>query len=294
MAKPHTRQELVNYGLRQLGAPVLEINIADEQIDDLLDDTIQHFQERHYDGVVRTYLKYELTKEDIARGGDLNPMVNPGITTVGPVTYPNPPTQVEDRYIENSNWIHLPDYVIGVEKVYVPREATGGVGGFINLIGPDGGLTGGCGGGFGALAGMGYLGGGGIISYFMAKQWIATYDYLFNPDAAIRFNKRMDRLYLDINWRRLSAGNLIVVDCYRALDPEQFVEVYNDSWVKKWFTALLKKQWGQNLMKFKGTRLAGGIEMNGREIYDEGVKELEIIKNDMSSHYELPPLDMIG
>jgi len=296
MAKPHTRQELVNYGLRQLGAPVLEINIADEQIDDLLDDTIQHFQERHYDGVVRTYLKYELTKEDIKRGGDFDPMVNPGITTVGPVTYPNPPTQVEDKYVENSNWIHLPDYVIGVEKVYVPPEATGsGFIGYPNLIGPDGGLAGGCGGGgFGGLAGMGYLNGGDMISYFMAKQWIATFDYMFNPDAAIRFNKRMDRLYLDINWRRLSAGDLIVVDCYRALDPEQFVEVYNDSWVKKWFTALLKKQWGQNLMKFKGTRLAGGIEMNGREIYDEGVKELEIIKNDMSSHYELPPLDMIG
>ena len=295
MSKPSSRQELVNYGLRQLGAPVLEINIADEQIDDLLDDTIQYFQERHYDGVARTYLKYELTKEDIQRGANFKPFVNPGITTTAN-TYPNPPTTVVDKYIENSNYIRLPDHIIGVEKVYVPPTATGnGFIGYPNLIGPDGALGGGCaGGGFGNLAGMGYLWGGDMISYFIAKQWIATYDFMFNPEAQIRFNKRMDRLYIDINWSRLGVGDVIVVDCYRALDPEQFVEVYNDSWVKKWFTALMKKQWGQNLMKFKGTRLAGGIEMNGREIYDEGVKELDIIKNDMSSHYELPPLDMIG
>jgi hypothetical protein len=292
MAKPSSRQELVNYALRQLGAPVLEINIADEQIDDVLDDTIQHFQERHYDGVVRTYLKYEITEHDIARGSDYNPFVSPGISTAS-LTYPGDKSPTTATFIENSNYIPIPDWVIGVERVMAPREANGG-GGFgafpgLGILGP--GVSPYMGGGMGGIGGF-Y--GGGMLDYYLAKQWFETYEFMFNPDTMIRFNKRMDRLYIDFNWGALSGGEVIVIDCYRALDPEEFVKIYNDSWVKKYLTAALKKQWGQNLIKFRGTKLPGGIEMNGREIYDEGVKELDIIKQDMSSTYELPPLDLIG
>ena len=84
------------------------------------------------------------------------------------------------------------------------------------------------------------------------------------------------------------------LNAIRALDPEQFNEIYNDRWVKKYLTAAIKKQWGQNMIKFAGVKLPGGIEMNGRQIFDDGVRELEEIKNDMSSTYELPPLDFIG
>lgn len=290
MAKPSTRQELVNYALRQLGAPVLEINVADEQIDDVLDDTIQHFQERHYDGVIRTYLKYEFTQGDIDRGNEYNPFVNPGISTAA-TTYPGNTTPTVDRYIENSNYIQLPDHIIGVERVFAPPSATGS-GYNWNWWGLGAGGSPITCGGFGYL-GMGYLWGNDMISYYIAKSWIETYNWLFNPEAQIRFNKRMDRLYLDINWGRLNAGDVIIVDCYRALDPEHFREVYNDSWVKKYFVAALKKQWGQNLIKFRGTKLPGGIEMNGREIYDEGVKELEKLDADYLK-YEEPPLDLIG
>ena len=68
MAKPSSRQELIDYCLRKLGAPVLEINLADEQIDDAVDDALQYFYERHYDGVERMYLKYKITQEDVDRG----------------------------------------------------------------------------------------------------------------------------------------------------------------------------------------------------------------------------------
>ena len=68
MAKPSTRQGLIDYCLRKLGAPVLEINIDDDQIDDLVDDAIQYFNERHFDGVERMYLKYKITQDDIDRG----------------------------------------------------------------------------------------------------------------------------------------------------------------------------------------------------------------------------------
>jgi len=301
MAKPGTRQQLVEYALRQLGAPVLEINIADEQIDDILDDTIQLFNERHYDGVVRTYLKYQFTKEDIDRGKS-HPYTNPGVSTSTGIypgatgassLYPGD-VPVNQRFIENSNYIQVPDHIIGVDSVIVPDAATGGSGfyPFLGGLGPDAAYP--LDGGFGFLGGMGWWGGADMISYYISQMWLSTYNYLFNPSAMIRYNLRQDRLYLDINWNRLRAGQYIVIECYRALDPEDFCKIYNDRWVKMYLTARLKKQWGQNLIKFRGTKMPGGLEMNGREIYDDAVRELEEIKNDMLSTYELPPLDDVG
>ena len=104
----------------------------------------------------------------------------------------------------------------------------------------------------------------------------------------------MDRLYLDVSWGELTPGDYLVIDCFRTLDPNDYARVWNDSFLKKYTTALLKKQWGQNLIKFQGVKLPGGVELNGREIYEDGVKELEIIREMMSNTYELPPLDMIG
>ena len=159
MAKPTSRQELVEYALRRLGAPVLEINVADEQLDDILDDTIQYFQERHYDGVIRTYLKYAFTEDDIRRGAKYNPFVNPGISTASQV-YPGNTQATTNTYIENSNYIQIPDHIIGVEKVMTPPEATGSSsfpGGFYPGLGAGGAVPYGT----GYLGGMGLWGGGG-------------------------------------------------------------------------------------------------------------------------------------
>ncbi len=294
MAKPTNRQELVEYALRRLGAPVLEINVADEQLDDILDDTIQHFQERHYDGVIRTYLKYEFTQADIDRGANFNPFTNPGISTAIQ-TYPGATGPTVDRYIENSNYIQLPSHIIGVERVMTPPQATGGpIGGYGGggILGPGASYYGMN--GYGYLGGIGSLGGGDMITAYIAGMWRSTFDFLNNPPSIIRFNKRQDRLYLDVNWKNIPVGSVIVIDCYRALDPEHFCEIYNDSWVKKYLVSAIKKQWGQNLIKFTGTKLPGGVEMNGRQLYDDGVRELEEIKRDMSSSFELPPLDFVG
>jgi len=128
----------------------------------------------------------------------------------------------------------------------------------------------------------------------MVKTYLEDIDFLLTTDKQIRFNKRQDRLYLDIDWASETAGSYIVLDCYRALDPTNFSGVYNDSFLKKYLTALIKRQWGQNLIKFRGVKLPGGIEFNGREIYDDGQRDLDDIKERMASEYELPPLDLIG
>ena len=133
-----------------------------------------------------------------------------------------------------------------------------------------------------------------LLQYAMVKTYLEDIDFLLTTDKQVRFNKRQDRLYLDIDWGSQTADDFIVLDCYRVLDPTNFTGVYNDSFLKRYLTSLIKRQWGQNLIKFKGTKLPGGIELNGREIYDDAERELEDLRSKMTSEYELPPYDFIG
>ena len=133
-----------------------------------------------------------------------------------------------------------------------------------------------------------------MLTYNMTRTYLSDLEFALTTQKQFRFNQRMDRLYLDVSWGEVTAGDYIVIDCFRTLDPNDYVRVWNDSFLKKYTTALLKKQWGQNLIKFNGVKLPGGVELNGRDIYEDGVKELEVIREMMSNTYELPPLDMIG
>jgi len=128
----------------------------------------------------------------------------------------------------------------------------------------------------------------------MTKRYLEDLDFLLNNDKQIRFNQRQNRLYLDIDFADVAVDDFLVIDCYRLIDPNDFSRVYNDSFLKKYATALMKRQWGQNLIKFQGVKLPGGIELNGRQIYDDAQRDLEMIKEQMSNTYELPPLDFIG
>ena len=128
----------------------------------------------------------------------------------------------------------------------------------------------------------------------MTKTYLEDIDFLLTPEKQVRFNKRQNRLYLDIDYTAITTDDFIVIDCQRILDPNTFTGVYNDSFLKLYLTALIKRQWGQNLMKFRGVKLAGGIELNGREIYEDGERDLENIRQRMQLEYETPPLDFIG
>ena len=280
MAQPASRTDLVNYCKRQLGAPVLEINVADEQIDDLVDDALQYFHERHFDGVVQTYLKYKITQEDIDRGqgrGGTNPI---GIVTTTANTSIDGAT-VSFSYEENSNYIQVPPAVIGINKIFRFDTSTISNGMFslkYQLF----------------LNDIYFFNSMEMLSYAMTKTYLSDIDFLLNTEKQIRFNQRQDRLYLDVDWGNVTKDDYIILDCWRLLDPNDFARVYNDSFLKRYLTALIKRQWGQNLIKFQGVKLPGGIELNGRQIYDDAERELDKIKEVMSNTYELPPLDMIG
>tara|TARA_B100000900_G_C20584394_1_gene718883 strand:- start:963 stop:1808 length:846 start_codon:yes stop_codon:yes gene_type:complete len=281
MAKPSTRQGLIDYCFRRLGAPVLEINVDDDQVDDLVDDALQFYQERHYDGVERMFLKYKITQEDINRGQAK------GTTGVGIVTTSATSTSISgygtttSNFYETSNFIQVPDSVVGVEKIF--KFDTSSISGGMFSIKYQ--LF---------LNDLYYFNSVELLQYSMTKRYLEDIDFLLTTDKQIRFNKRSDRLYLDIDWGSQTVDDFIIIDCYRALDPETFNQVYNDSFIKKYLTSLIKRQWGSNLIKFGGVKLPGGIELNGRQIYDDGEREISELMSRMSMDFEIPPLDCIG
>ena len=280
MAQPTSREGLIDYAKRQVGFPVLEINVADEQFQDLLDDAIQIYQERHYDGIARMYLKYKITQDDIdrgqARGGDSTL----GITTTTTTSTVGLSTTFDLE--ENNNYIQMPPSVIGVNNIFKVRSDTVYDGLFnirYQLFLND-------------LYAFGSID---LLQYSMVQTKLEDITFLLNPNVRYRFNIRQDRLYIDVDWAAaVNVDDYFVIDCFRILDPDDFTRVYNDPFLKRYFTALCKKQWGMNLIKFQGVQLPGGIQLNGRQIYDDGVRELDEIRSKMSSDYEMPPLDMIG
>ena len=282
MAKPASRQQLIDYCLRKLGAPVLEINLDDDQIDDSVDDAIQLFNERHFDGVERMFLKYKITQDDIDRGSAKNTDGVGIVTTTATATaVPGIGTTITSNWYETSNFLQVPDSVVGIEKIFKFDTSTisGGMFSikyqlFLNDLYNFNSVE--------------------LLQYAMTKSYLEDIDFLLTTDKQVRFNKRQDRLYLDIDWGSESVDNWIVLDCYRALDPTSFTQVYNDPFLKLYLTALMKRQWGQNLIKFRGVKLPGGIELNGREIFDDAEREIEGLRSRMSSEYELPPYDFIG
>jgi len=281
MAKPASRTQLVDYCLRKLGAPVLEINIDDDQIDDLVDDAIQLFNERHFDGVERMFLKYKITQEDIDRGQAKNTDGVGIVTTTATSTSISGYGTTTSNWYETSNFLQVPDSVVGVEKIFKFDTSTISGGMFsikYQLF----------------LNDLYYFNSVELLQYAMVKSYLEDIDYLLTTDKQIRFNKRQDRLYLDVDWGAETEGNWLILDCYRALDPTSFTQVYNDPFLKQYLTALIKRQWGQNLIKFKGVKLPGGIELNGREIYDDAERDIEALRSRMTSEYELPPYDFVG
>ena len=281
MAKPATRQGLIDYCLRKLGAPVLEINVDDDQIDDLVDDAIQFFNERHFDGVERMFLKYKLTQEDIDRGTGKNTDGVGIVTTTATSTNISGYGTTTSNWYESSNFIQVPDSVVGVEKIF-KFDSSSISGGMFSIKYQL------------FLNDLYHFNSVELLQYAMTKSYLEDIDFLLTTDKQIRFNKRQDRLYLDIDWGYESADNWLVLDCYRALDPTSFTQVYNDVFLKQYLTALIKRQWGQNLSKFKGVKLPGGIEMNGGEILSQAESEIESLRSRMVTEYELPPYDFIG
>jgi len=276
MAEPSSRQELKDYCLRRLGHPVLEINVDDDQLDDLIDDAFQYYRERHFDGVEQMYLKHEITAEDVTRFDSADESSST-------------PAPDASTWLTRKNFIEIPEHIVGISKVMgissnFARNNLFGMNNQYFLMDI-----------FSFSSGFAF-GNFDMSNYYMLKQYFETLDMIVQTGSLVqyRFNQRSDRLYLDIDKARMIEGNYLLIDCQRYLNPETFTQVYNDSFVKQYLTALIKRQWGQNLIKFNNVQLPGGVSLNGRQLFEDAQKEIDALMEKSSSYYELPPMDMIG
>ena len=276
MAKPSSRSELITYCKRQLGEPVLQVNIDTEQVNNVTDDAVQFFQENCYNGIERMYLKHKFTADDVTRFLGTDEITN----TAAPDA---------STWENRKNFIEVPDHVLGIQKVFGITSGFFGneMWGFSNqyfLMDV-----------FNISHGSSFANFD-IAYYYQLKQYFETLDMVIGTGGMLeyRFNKRQDRLYLDIDVRTIREDSYLIIDCYRALDPDEWSQTYNDMFMKRYATAMMKKQWGQNLIKYNNVQLPGGLTLNGRQLYEDAIAEIGVLEGEVLSKYALPPLDMIG
>jgi hypothetical protein len=248
MASVTSRQGLIDYCLRRLGQPVIEINIDEDQLEERVDDALEYFQEYHFDGVEKVFLKHLITSGDIT-----------------------------------NEYIPMGDPVISVIRVLPIPSFDSFQGGFFN---EEYQLR---------LNDLNNFSGSSLIQWEMTQQNFSLVEQLFSIAPTMMFNRKQNRVYLEADWNdKFSVNDVLVIEAYRALNPSTFTEVWNDMFLKKYTTALIKRQWGENLKKFQGVVLPGGITLDGKTIYDEAVEEIAKIEEEMSLSYELPADGFVG
>jgi len=268
MAEPATRESLKQYALRALGKPVIEINVDDDQLEDRLDEALQYFAQYHYDAIRRTYLKYQYTQDDYDR---INADTSESVTK----------NSVTTTWKEGNAFIVVPESVISVINIF-PFSNKGN----LNLFDVRYQLR---------LNDLYDFSSTSIINYDVVLRHLDFLDHVLVGEKPLRFNQHDNRLYIDMDWKNdIQVGEYIVIECYRKLDPTIYTDVYNDIYLKRYTTALFKKQWGANLSKFNGVAMVGGVTLNGQQIYSEALQDIEKLENEIRTTFELNPAMMIG
>jgi len=271
MAIPTTRTDFKEWCLRSLGKPVIEINVDPDQVEDRIDEALQYFAQYHYDGVERVYLKYQITQADITRSRSDNSLAQ--VTDVDSST-----TAV---WKEQKNYIPVPSSVMSIVKVFPMTDKAS-----LNMFDIRYQLR---------LNDLYDFSSTSVIHYEMTMQHLDFLDHILIGETAIRHNQHQNRLYLDADFQTdFVDGDYIIIECYRAIDPATYSDVYNDIFLKKYTTQLIKKQWGANLSKFQGIQMLGGVALNGEQIYQQAQDEIDKLEEQIQLAYELPPMHMIG
>jgi hypothetical protein len=251
MASVSNRQAFTDYCLRRLGAPVIDINVDDDQVQDRIDDALQYWQDYHFDGLQKVYYIKALLPEDITqRYLDLsgstdaqgNPMEIVGISRIFPVSDSQATVNMFDLR-----------YQLRLNELYDFTSAS-------------------------------------YINYTLTQQHLRSLEIMFTGEVPIRFQRHMQRLYIDWAWGAQEApvGTVVVAEAYAAINPDVYQKVWNDRWLKEYATALIKRTWGNNIKKFAGLQLPGGVSLNGDTIYTEAAEEIERLEKEMENNYGAP------
>ena len=300
MAVPSTKATLKEYCLRALGKPVIDINVDDDQVDDRIDEAVQYFCQYHTDGVERMYLKYKVTADDkvrLRKNKEFNVIekgtyadnieLESGTNTVlegdgdlikedGTPLHTEDSTIVETTYEETQNYLVIPDAVISVINIFPLSDRAN-----LNMFDVRYQLR---------LNDLYDFSSTSIVHYEMTMRHLDFLDHILVGEKPIRFNALSNRLYIDMDWQEdIDADEYLIIECYRQLDPAQHTNMFNDIYLKRYTTALIKKQWGQNLSKFNGTAMLGGVTLNGPELFSSAVNEVQKLEEEIRLNYEEPP-----
>ena len=311
-----SREGLKQYALRNLGAPVIEINVDEDQLEDRLDEALDYWRLYHYEGVEQIYMKQVLRASEIVLVTDnatdfqLDEKIT-GLTSgatakvcnesqressgslllirdvtgtfvdgediVSSATHITATTVTITLNEYDNRYITLPDHVWGVTKILSIGQASSSK----NMFDLQYQLR---------LNDLYDLTSTSLIYYKTVMQHLDLLDFELNGPQSFRFNRISNRLYLDANWHTdFVLGDFIIVQAYRAMDPAEFTLIFNENWLKRYTTALFKRQWGANMKKFGGLQLPGGVTLNGQQTYDEGLNEIKELEQELLT--KSAPLD---
>ena len=271
MATPSTRATFKEYCLRALGKPVIEINVDPDQVEDRIDEALQYFSQYHYDGVEKMFMKYQLTADDITRArsnddGESATDVD-GSTTA--------------TWYQQKNYIPVPSSVMSIIQVFPLTDKAA-----LNMFDVRYQLR---------LNDLYDFSSTSVIHYELTMQHLDFIDHILVGETPIRHNQHQNRLYLDADFQTdFVANDWLIIECYRKLDPATYTDIWDDIFLKKYATQLIKKQWGANLSKFQGVQMLGGVALNGEQIYTQAQEEINKLEEQIQLAYELPPMHMIG
>jgi len=246
-----SRATLIDYCKRKLGEPVIEINVDEDQVEDRIDEALGYYQEYHSDATLKTYLKHQITSDDVS---------NEYITLSSDIIQVSKMFPLTSTFAASRNFFDI-KYQIMLNDMH--NLAT-------------------------FLGDLGY--------YEQMQQYLSLLDMKLNGMPQVNFSRRQNRLYIfgDFADSDIQVGDYIIAEVYQIVDPETHTSVYNDKWLKEYATALIKQQWGQNLIKFEGMQLPGGVTLNGRQIYDDASNDIEKLRENIRLEHELPPDFFVG
>lgn len=248
MATINSRQTFKDYCLRRLGFPVIDINVDDDQVEDRIDDALQYWTDYHFDGMQKTYYIHEITDEDL-----------------------------QNRYLDMSNVTDNANNqvdVVGVTRIFPITDSQASV----NMFDLRYQLR---------LNELYDFTSASYINYTLTMQHLRSLELLFTGEIPIRFQRHMKRLFADWRWERsnLTEGTVVIIECYTSVDPNVYSSAWNDRWLKEYATALIKRTWGNNLKKFSGMQLPGGVTLNGDKIFQEAETEIKDLEQQMVDSY---------
>jgi len=300
MAIPNSRGTLKEYCLRNLGKPVIDINVDDDQVEDRIDEALQYFSQYHYDGIERMYLKYKVTADDVTRmRANINSFtatdkgsvqdnieLEEGTSTTGDTTgdllledgfkvLDETSTGATTTWTETENYLVVPSSIISVINVFPFSDRSN-----LNMFDVKYQLR---------LNDLYDFSSTSIVHYEMTMKHLDFLDHILVGEKPYRFNQHMNRLYIDMDWEEaVDADEFMIIECYRKLDPTTFTDIFDDLYLKRYATSLIKRQWGQNLSKFSGTTMLGGVLRDGKELFSTALADQQKLEEEIRTTYETP------